>query len=161
MGTLERRGFCGSSKCLQKNFKKIGPPFLLLPRQYTRGVVQTDHKHTLTHAGLTPPYHYEKTSVERRQSQCQTDQIHHAGIPAVRRSCPTASSTVTSIDPSIQKTHALQAAEATVLHGTKHASVTLRRHPLCVECMKQGRYVKATDVDHIIPHRGDKILFWD
>jgi hypothetical protein len=27
--------------------------------------------------------------------------------------------------------------------------------------MKEGRYVKATDVDHIIPHRGDKKLFWN
>lgn len=37
----------------------------------------------------------------------------------------------------------------------------LETHPLCVECMKQGRYVKATDVDHIMPHRGDNVLFWD
>ena len=37
----------------------------------------------------------------------------------------------------------------------------LEAHPLCVECMKEGKYVKATDVDHIIPHRGDKKLFWD
>ena len=37
----------------------------------------------------------------------------------------------------------------------------LETHPLCVECMKEGRYVKATDVDHIIPHRGDETLFWD
>lgn len=34
-------------------------------------------------------------------------------------------------------------------------------HPLCVECMKRGLYVKATDVDHIVPHRGDRTLFWD
>ena len=27
--------------------------------------------------------------------------------------------------------------------------------------MKEGKYVKATDVDHIVPHRGDKTLFWD
>jgi 5-methylcytosine-specific restriction protein A len=27
--------------------------------------------------------------------------------------------------------------------------------------MKEGRYVKATDVDHIKPHRGDNVLFWD
>ena len=33
--------------------------------------------------------------------------------------------------------------------------------PLCQECMKQGRYTKATVVDHIIPHRGDEKLFWD
>ena len=37
----------------------------------------------------------------------------------------------------------------------------LQAHPLCVECMKEGRYVKATDVDHIVPHRGDMKLFWD
>ena len=37
----------------------------------------------------------------------------------------------------------------------------LDAHPLCVECQKSGRYVKATVVDHIIPHRGDQKLFWD
>ena len=34
-------------------------------------------------------------------------------------------------------------------------------HPLCVMCQKEGRYVKATVVDHIVPHRGDSKLFWD
>lgn len=37
----------------------------------------------------------------------------------------------------------------------------LANHPLCVECMKQGKYVMATDVDHIIPHRGNQNIFWD
>ncbi len=37
----------------------------------------------------------------------------------------------------------------------------LECHPLCVECMKEGRYTKATVVDHIVPHRGDQRLFWD
>ena len=37
----------------------------------------------------------------------------------------------------------------------------LAAHPLCVQCAKQGRYVKATVVDHIRPHRGDPALFWD
>ena len=37
----------------------------------------------------------------------------------------------------------------------------LESHPLCVQCMKEGRYVKATDVDHIIPHRGNQVLFWE
>ena len=27
--------------------------------------------------------------------------------------------------------------------------------------MEQGRLVKASVVDHIIPHRGDAKLFWD
>ena len=37
----------------------------------------------------------------------------------------------------------------------------LEAHPFCEECLKQGRYIKATDVDHIIAHRGDQSLFWD
>ena len=37
----------------------------------------------------------------------------------------------------------------------------LRSHPLCAECMKQGNLTPATVVDHIIPHRGDRKLFWD
>ena len=37
----------------------------------------------------------------------------------------------------------------------------LEKHPLCVECQKEGRYVKATVVDHIVPHRGAPLLFWD
>lgn len=37
----------------------------------------------------------------------------------------------------------------------------LHKHPLCVECQKEGKYVKATVVDHIVPHRGDWKLFWD
>ena len=37
----------------------------------------------------------------------------------------------------------------------------LAAHPFCVMCLKEGRYEKATVVDHIIPHRGDSKLFWD
>lgn len=37
----------------------------------------------------------------------------------------------------------------------------LQAHPLCEQCAKQGRYVKATVVDHVTPHRGDPVLFWD
>ena len=37
----------------------------------------------------------------------------------------------------------------------------LKEHPLCAECMLKGRLAPATVVDHIIPHRGDKRLFWD
>ena len=31
----------------------------------------------------------------------------------------------------------------------------LRVHPLCVVCEREGKYVLATVVDHIRPHRGD------
>lgn len=37
----------------------------------------------------------------------------------------------------------------------------LAKHPLCVKCQAAGRVEPATVVDHIIPHRGDKELFWD
>ncbi len=37
----------------------------------------------------------------------------------------------------------------------------LNRNPLCVHCRKSGRVTPATEVDHIIPHRGDQELFWD
>ena len=37
----------------------------------------------------------------------------------------------------------------------------LEAHPLCVACLKEGKYTRATVVDHIKPHRGDKTLFWD
>lgn len=37
----------------------------------------------------------------------------------------------------------------------------LKAYPLCVRCKEQGRLVRATVVDHVTPHRGDKVLFWD
>ena len=39
----------------------------------------------------------------------------------------------------------------------------LREHPLCEICLKKNPPViePATLVDHIIPHRGDPVLFWD
>ena len=43
----------------------------------------------------------------------------------------------------------------------KASRAFLQAHPLCEECRKDGRYTKATVVDHIKPHRGDPVLFWD
>lgn len=37
----------------------------------------------------------------------------------------------------------------------------LNAHPLCVMCLENERLEQATVVDHIVPHRGDQILFWD
>lgn len=34
-------------------------------------------------------------------------------------------------------------------------------NPLCVYCARIGRTTAASVVDHIIPHRGDRDLFWD
>jgi len=54
----------------------------------------------------------------------------------------------------------------------KYRAGWLRKHPLCGDrltgrsaehssCARAGRAVAGTDVDHIIPHRGDMGLFWD
>ena len=37
----------------------------------------------------------------------------------------------------------------------------LQRHPLCANCLSQGIVTPATVVDHIVPHRGDRALFWE
>ena len=37
----------------------------------------------------------------------------------------------------------------------------LAEHPWCAECQRQGRLEPATEVDHIVPHKGDQALFWD
>lgn len=36
----------------------------------------------------------------------------------------------------------------------------LAQHPLCVHCEAEGRVTPATDLDHIVPHKGDMRLFW-
>lgn len=43
----------------------------------------------------------------------------------------------------------------------RESKVFLQAHPLCVRCLASGKYVRATVVDHIVPHRGDQKLFWD
>ena len=48
-------------------------------------------------------------------------------------------------------------------YGSKWQRVSrayLRKHPLCVKCLAEGRFVSATVVDHIIPHRGNQTLMW-
>ena len=37
----------------------------------------------------------------------------------------------------------------------------LESNPLCVECARSGKVERATVVDHIAPHKGDRDLFWD
>lgn len=37
----------------------------------------------------------------------------------------------------------------------------LREHPLCLDCLARGALTPATDVDHVVPHRGDRALFYD
>ena len=37
----------------------------------------------------------------------------------------------------------------------------LESNPFCVKCYEEGHITMATVVDHIVPHRGDRKLFWD
>lgn len=37
----------------------------------------------------------------------------------------------------------------------------LKSNPLCIKCKERGKLTVAVIVDHIIPHRGDKALFWN
>jgi len=37
----------------------------------------------------------------------------------------------------------------------------LARQPWCVRCWAQGKQVRASVTDHVVPHRGDAAAFWD
>ena len=37
----------------------------------------------------------------------------------------------------------------------------LQFNPLCAECERNNKVTAATVVDHIKPHKGDEVLFWD
>lgn len=43
----------------------------------------------------------------------------------------------------------------------KARNAFLGENPLCVMCESEGRLTPAQVVDHITPHRGDELLFWD
>jgi 5-methylcytosine-specific restriction enzyme A len=43
----------------------------------------------------------------------------------------------------------------------KAAAAYKRENPLCIGCEAVDRVELASVVDHIMPHRGDEVLFWD
>lgn len=43
----------------------------------------------------------------------------------------------------------------------KAAAAYKRQHPLCVCCKANGRIRMVALVDHVVPHKGDQVLFWD
>jgi len=43
----------------------------------------------------------------------------------------------------------------------KYRIAFLRAHPFCMCEKHAGKLVAASIVDHIVPHHGDEMLFWD
>lgn len=37
--------------------------------------------------------------------------------------------------------------------------IHLANHPWCAECMRGGSFVPATDVHHLVPHKGNRQIF--
>lgn len=58
----------------------------------------------------------------------------------------------------------MKAADYKQWYGTLRWRLRARKqiteHPLCAECLKQSRVTAARVADHIIPHKGNKELFW-
>ncbi len=46
-------------------------------------------------------------------------------------------------------------------HWSKARRLYLMDNPLCVRCAERGLIVEARVVDHIRPHRGDRLVFWN
>ena len=47
-------------------------------------------------------------------------------------------------------------------HRWRQASrAFLASHPLCVLCEEADRTTRATQVDHVVAHKGNRTLFWD
>lgn len=43
----------------------------------------------------------------------------------------------------------------------KAGRIFLNANPYCEECKRIGKIIPVTVVDHIIPHKGNRDLFWD
>ena len=73
---------------------------------------------------------------------------------------PTAAPTLSSLKP---KTYRQSSSKRGYGHSWRIRSKRfLRKHPLCeMECKDKGRVTPATLVDHIVPHKGDPVLFND
>jgi 5-methylcytosine-specific restriction endonuclease McrA len=55
--------------------------------------------------------------------------------------------------------------QASELYGSaawkKRRAAQLREHPLCTMCEQRGRVTPATVADHVTPHSGDPVAFFE
>lgn len=96
-----------------------------------------------------------------RTDLCRTDQRHRAITPAVRSWSNPGRLYCEKHLPLHPEATRPAAKRGYNRRWQKARKSYLEAHPLCVQCAKKGKYVRATVVDHIIPHRGDQKLFWD
>ena len=97
----------------------------------------------------------------------------HAPVPRGERYCERHAKAGAKRDAEIEaKAKAARDARRRQVRGTTAQRgyggrwQTLRKrfilqHPYCQECLKQGKLKEATDVDHIVPHRGCAKLLFD
>lgn len=43
----------------------------------------------------------------------------------------------------------------------KRRALQLHEQPLCAACEAEGRVTAATVADHVVPHKGDEVAFWE
>ena len=43
----------------------------------------------------------------------------------------------------------------------KYSKSRLKRYPLCMQCLREGRTTAAKVTDHTVPHKGSRHKFWD
>lgn len=86
-------------------------------------------------------------------------------VPCKHPSCP---ELVPSGAKYCEKHKAMHSEEIQSTAGRRYGSAWrkaskqfLQVYPMCEKCKQQGKYVRATVVDHVVPHRGDEKLFWD
>ncbi|MGR6497997.1 HNH endonuclease [Pseudomonas fulva] len=72
----------------------------------------------------------------------------------------TANTRVKLVDPSSWRSGMTSSQRGYNYKWQKARERYLEENPLCAYCAKIGRTTAASVVDHVVPHRGDRDLFW-
>jgi len=83
---------------------------------------------------------------------------HIPGLPT-DQICPQSGLPTVQVSPQGWRDNRTTAERGYGNRWRKARATYLRSHPLCVMC--RPRLEPATVVDHIKPHKGDQVLFWD
>lgn len=83
------------------------------------------------------------------------------GVVSSRQSMPRRPKTHEQRQYERRRRHGPSASKVYGRRWQKAREAFLRAHPTCVSCAGVGRVTAATQVDHVQPHRGDQVLFWD